>query len=76
MILTNADDTAVYLADFVLATEKTIVDEHGCGTEYYMNPGRRSLYPLCGKLARLGLDFAQATSLPSMTEQDGATEAI
>lgn len=41
-----------------------------------MNPGKRSLYPLCGKLARLGLDFAHPTSLPSMTEQDGATEAI
>ena len=45
-ILTNEDATQVYLADFGLATEKTIVNEHGCGTEYYMSPGE-SRSPCC-----------------------------
>lgn len=57
-ILTNADGTAVYLADFGLATDKTIVDEHGCGTEYYMSPGKRSLPTVRPECERMGTDWS------------------
>ena len=38
-ILTNEDGSEVFLADFGLATNRTIVSDFGCGTKIYMSPG-------------------------------------
>ena len=39
-ILSNVDGSEIFLADFGLATERTIVNECGCGTQAYMSPGK------------------------------------
>ncbi|KAI8995352.1 kinase-like domain-containing protein [Trametes punicea] len=54
-ILTNEDGSEVYLADFGLATNRTIVKEFGCGTTIYMSPeciGREYGYkPYCARFS-------------------------
>ncbi|KAI1797653.1 kinase-like protein [Ganoderma leucocontextum] len=37
-ILTNVDGSELFLADFGLATQRTMVSECGCGTQVYMSP--------------------------------------
>ena len=39
-ILTGPEGEGIYLADFGLSTTRCEVDEHGCGTEIYMSPGK------------------------------------
>ena len=39
-IMTNLDGSEIFLADFGLATQCTMTNEHGCGTEIYMSPGK------------------------------------
>lgn len=43
-VLTNGDGSEVYLADFGLATDRTIVNEFGCGTTIYMSPGKSHIH--------------------------------
>ncbi|OJT15990.1 Negative regulator of sexual conjugation and meiosis [Trametes pubescens] len=54
-VLTNRDGSEVYLADFGLATDRTIVNEFGCGTTIYMSPecvGREFGYkPFCARFS-------------------------
>ncbi|KAI0359158.1 kinase-like protein [Trametes cingulata] len=54
-ILTNEDGSEVYLADFGLATNRTIINEFGCGTTIYMSPecvGREYGYkPYCARFS-------------------------
>ncbi|EIW64906.1 kinase-like protein [Trametes versicolor FP-101664 SS1] len=54
-VLTNGDGSEVYLADFGLATDRTIVNEFGCGTTIYMSPecaGREFGYkPFCARFS-------------------------
>ncbi|KAI0768524.1 kinase-like domain-containing protein [Trametes elegans] len=54
-ILTSEDGSEVYLADFGLATNQTIINEFGCGTSIYMSPeciGREFGYkPYCARFS-------------------------
>ncbi|KAI0639167.1 kinase-like domain-containing protein [Trametes polyzona] len=54
-VLTNEDGSEVYLADFGLATDRTIITEFGCGTTIYMSPecvGREFGYkPFCARFS-------------------------
>ncbi|KAH9853155.1 kinase-like domain-containing protein [Lenzites betulinus] len=54
-VLTNEDGSEVFLADFGLATNQTIVNEFGVGTKIYMSPecvGREFGYkPFCARFS-------------------------
>ncbi|KAI0824097.1 kinase-like domain-containing protein [Trametes gibbosa] len=54
-VLTNEDGSEVYLADFGLATDQTIINEFGVGTKIYMSPecvGREFGYkPFCARFS-------------------------
>ncbi|KAI9066650.1 kinase-like protein [Trametes sanguinea] len=54
-VLANEDGSEVYLADFGLATNRTLIDEFGCGTTIYMSPeciGRETGYkPFCARFS-------------------------
>lgn len=43
-ILVNADGTEIRLADFGLATTAKVSDAFGCGSAYYMAPGKYFVY--------------------------------
>ena len=53
-ILVNEDGTRIYLSDFGLATKTQVSEVFGCGSSYYMSPGKLTSLPL------LSLQFANS----------------
>ncbi|TBU64825.1 kinase-like protein [Dichomitus squalens] len=50
-ILSNVDGSEIFLGDFGLATERTVANECGCGTQAYMSPEVISKNPYCTRFA-------------------------
>lgn len=67
-IMISTDGTRVYLSDFGLSTTQRYSTTFGCGSQYYMSPGKQSRHhdsPLANTIAeclgKLGVDPAYST---------------